>query len=51
MQCSGSASHTYTAAGSYTATLLNGSGVAVGAVTIAVGGGLMPMVSFTAIHR
>ena len=38
IQCSGSASHTYTAAGSYSATLLNALGLTVGTVAITVTG-------------
>jgi hypothetical protein len=38
IQCSGSASHTYTAAGSYTATLLNALGLTVGTLEIFVTG-------------
>jgi virginiamycin B lyase len=38
IQCSGFASHVYTAAGSYTATLLNALGLTVGTVTISVTG-------------
>ena len=39
-QCSGSAAHTYNAAGSYTATLSNASGVTLGSATITVGPGM-----------
>jgi hypothetical protein len=46
IQCSGSASHTYTAAGSYTATLLNALGLTVGIAAITVTGAA-PTVSFT----
>ena len=38
IQCSGSASHVYTAAGSYTATLLNALGLTVGTVAITATG-------------
>jgi hypothetical protein len=41
MQCSGSASHTYTSAGTATATLLNASGVTLAAVTISPGGSVL----------
>jgi PKD repeat protein len=44
IQCSGSASHTYTAAGSYSATLLNALGLTVGTVAITVTGAV-PKVS------
>jgi virginiamycin B lyase len=47
IQCSGSASHIYTAAGSYSASLLNALGLTVGTVTITVTGAA-PKVSFTA---
>jgi hypothetical protein len=47
IQCSGSASHIYTAAGSYGATLLNALGLTVGTVAITVTGAA-PKVSFTA---
>jgi hypothetical protein len=47
IQCSGSASHIYTAAGSYSAALLNALGLTVGAVAITVTGA-SPNVSFTA---
>jgi hypothetical protein len=50
-QCSGSASHLYTKAGTDTAVLLNASGVTVGAVTITVGDKRVaqpPLVSSTA---
>jgi len=50
IQCSGSASHTYTAGGSYTATLLNALAVTVGAVAITVTGGA-PNVSVAAPHK
>ena len=46
IQCSGSASHIYTAAGSYSATLLNALGLTVGTVAITVTGAA-PNVSFT----
>jgi hypothetical protein len=46
IQCSGSASHMYTAAGSYSATLLNALGLTVGSVEIFVTGAA-PNVSFT----
>ena len=42
VQCSYSASHTYSTAGTDTAALLNASGVPLGAVTINVGGGVSP---------
>ena len=38
IQCSGFASHVYTAAGSYTATLLNALGLTVGTVAITATG-------------
>ena len=38
IQCAGSASHSYTAAGSYTATLLNALGLTVGTVAITATG-------------
>jgi hypothetical protein len=41
MQCSGSASHTYSSAGTATATLLNASGVTLAAVTISPGGSVL----------
>ena len=47
IQCAGSASHIYTAAGSYSATLLNALGLTVGTVAITVTGAA-PNVSFTA---
>jgi hypothetical protein len=47
IRCSGSASHIYTAAGSYSATLLNALGLTVGTVTITVTGAA-PNVNFTA---
>ena len=47
IQCSGSASHIYTAAGSFSATLLNALGLSVGTVAITVTGAA-PKVSFTA---
>jgi len=47
IQCSGSASHNYSAAGSYSATLLNALGLTVGSVAITVTGAA-PTVSFTA---
>jgi hypothetical protein len=47
IQCSGSASHVYTAAGGYSATLLNALGLTVGTVAITVTGAA-PKVSFTA---
>jgi hypothetical protein len=51
MQCAGSASHTYTSAGTYTATLLNASGILVGTATITVGnnGVAQPLVG-SALH-
>jgi hypothetical protein len=39
IQCAGSASHIYTAAGGYSATLLNALGLTVGTVAITVSGG------------
>jgi hypothetical protein len=50
IQCSGSASHTYTAAGSYTATLLNAIGLTVGTVAISVTGAA-PNVSIAPPHK
>jgi PKD repeat protein len=50
IQCSGSASHTYTAAGSYTATLLNALGLTVGTLEIFVTGAA-PNISVAAPHR
>jgi hypothetical protein len=47
IQCFGSASHIYTAAGSYSATLLNALGLTVATVAITVTGAA-PKVSFTA---
>jgi hypothetical protein len=47
IQCSGSASHVYTAAGGYSATLLNALGLTVSTVAITVTGAA-PKVSFTA---
>jgi hypothetical protein len=41
IQCSGTASHTYKNAGSYTAALLNASDITLGAVTITAGGNLV----------
>jgi hypothetical protein len=50
IQCSGSASHTYTAAGSYTATLLNALGLTVGSVEI-FATGAAPNVSIAAARK
>jgi hypothetical protein len=50
IQCSGSASHTYTAAGSYTATLLNALGLTVGTLEIFVTGAA-PNISVAAPHK
>jgi hypothetical protein len=50
IQCSGSASHTYTAAGSYSATLLNALGLTVGTLEIFVTGAA-PNVSVTLPHK
>jgi PKD repeat protein len=50
IQCSGSASHTYTAAGGYTATLLNALGLTVGTVAITVSGAA-PNVSNAPPHK
>jgi hypothetical protein len=47
IQCSGSASHTYTSSGSYPATLLNASSQTLGIATITVTGAA-PKVSFAA---
>jgi PKD repeat protein len=41
VQCSGSASHTYSSAGTYYATLVNASGSTLGAATITAGGNLV----------
>jgi hypothetical protein len=41
VQCSGSASHTYSSAGTYYATLMNASGGTLGAATITAGGNLV----------
>jgi hypothetical protein len=41
VQCSGSASHSYTSAGTYYATLVNASGSTIGAATITAGGNLV----------
>jgi len=50
IQCSGSASHTYTAAGSYSATLLNALGLTVGSVEIFVTGAA-PNAGIAAPHK
>jgi len=50
IQCSGSASHAYTAAGSYSATLLNALGLTVGTLEIFVTGAA-PNVSVTLPHK
>ena len=50
IQCSGSASHTYTAAGSYSAALLNALGLTVGTVAITVSGAA-PNVSNAPPHK
>ena len=50
IQCSGSASHTYTAAGSYAATLLNALGLTVGTLEIFVTGAA-PNVSIALPHK
>jgi PKD repeat protein len=41
VQCSGSATHTYSSAGTYYATLVNASGSTLGAATITAGGNLV----------
>jgi hypothetical protein len=41
VQCSGSASHIYSSAGTYYATLVNASGRSLGAATITAGGNLV----------
>jgi hypothetical protein len=41
VQCSGSATHTYSSAGTYYATLVNASGGTLGAATITAGGNLV----------
>ena len=49
MQCAGSASHTYTSAGTDTATLLNASGITLGSASITVNAST-PNLSSTAAH-
>ena len=51
IQCFGSASHIYTAAGSYSATLLNALGLTVGTVAITTVTGAAPSVSTAPPHK